>query len=402
LRRAGIFTIVIASCGVAGAARAQSQQPPLDPSPLVLAQDDPELVRLPGLREKLRKGPHAYFRFINGRFTEMVCERLAGRVPPLPIVTLHGDAHIEQYAVTERGRGLTDFDDASSGPALIDLARFGVSIRLAMRERGWVGEEAPIAAFLSGYAAALRDPRAEAPAPSAVRRLAAGFDADRITCLGRAEALMEPLPPDAAPSGDTLEKAAVLLGDAAHRSPSFFRAKRIGVLRIGIGSAADEKYLFRVEGPSKADDDDVILEVKELRKLPSLGCIQSEQGPTRILVSQARIAYQPFQYAGWLNLEGRYFWFFAWTDNYAELDIHRSLDSATELGEVAYDVGVQLGRGHPASKSSKDADKLRRSLLETFPDSGVYPLTAQLADAVEAAWRRFCGEAPPAAPATPN
>lgn len=401
MKRASTFTILIAAGGLATAAVAQPPQP-LDPSPLVLAQDDPELVRLPGLRDKLRKGPHAYFRYINGRFTEMVCERLAGHEPPLPIVTLHGDAHIEQYAVTERGRGLTDFDDASSGPALIDLARFGVSIRLAMRERGWVGEEAPIAAFLSGYAAALRDPRAEAPAPAAVRRLSAGFDTDRITCLGRAEALMEPLPPDQTPDDDTLEKAATLLGGAAHLPTSFFRAKRIGALRIGIGSAADEKYLFRVEGPSKAADDDVILEVKEVRKLPALGCIHSEQGPTRILVSQARIAYQPFKYAGWLNLEGRYFWFFAWTDNYAELDIHHSLDSAAELGEVAYDAGVQLGRGHPALASSKDADKLRKLLLATFPDSGVYPLTAQLADAVEAAWRRFCAAAAPAAPTTPN
>jgi hypothetical protein len=380
---------------VAGlATAAQSPPPALDPSPLLVPQDDPDVLRQPALRERLRSGPHAYFRFINARFTELVCERLAGRLPPLPIATLHGDAHLEQYAVTERGRGLADFDDASSGPALIDLARFGVSIRLAMRERGWQGEEAPIAAFLSGYAAALRDRRIEAPPPAAVRRLSAGFERNRITCLGRAEALMEPLPEGAAPSDATLEKAAMLLGEAARRPTSFFRAKRVGALRIGIGSAADEKYLFRVEGPSRDPEDDVILELKEVRKLPAHGCIRSEPGPTRILVSQARIAYQPFQYAGSLNLEGRQYWFFAWTDNYAELDIRGSLDSVTELGEVAYDVGVQLGRGHPAQASSKEADRLRKSLLETFPGAGLYALTAELADAVEAAWKQYCGTSP--------
>lgn len=390
MRRASTLVMLM----VGGLAAAEAPPPALDPSPLVVPRDDPDLLRQPALRERLRSGPHAYFRFINARFTALVCERLLGRLTPQPTVTLHGDAHLEQYAVTDRGRGLADFDDASSGPALIDLARFAVSVRLAVRERGWSGEEAPIAAFLSGYAAALRDQRTEAPAPSPVRRLAAGFERNRIACLGRAEALMEALPEGASPSEDTLEKAALLLAKAARLPTSFFRAKRVGALRIGIGSAADEKYLFRVEGPSAAPEDDVILEVKEVRKLPALGCIRSEPGPTRILVSQARIAYQPFQYAGALNLDGRYFWFFAWSDNYAELDIHRSLESVTELGEVAYDVGVQLGRGHPAEASSKQAERLRKSLLETFPGSGLYALTAELADAVEAAWGRFRAEPP--------
>ena len=395
-------TLLMLMVGGGLAAGAQAPPPVLEPSPLVVPQDDPDLLRQPALRERLRKGPHAYFRFINARFTQLVCERLTGRLPPLPVATLHGDAHLEQYAVTERGRGLADFDDASSGPALIDLARFAVSIRLAIRERGWQGEEAPIAAFLSGYAAALRDRHTEAPPPSAVRRLSAGFERNRITCLGRAESLMEPLADGAAPSEATLEKAAVLLGEAARRPTSFFHAKRVGALRIGIGSAADEKYLLRVEGPSRDPEDDVILEVKEVRKLPAAGCIRSEPGPTRILVSQARIAYQPFEYAGSLDLDGRHFWFFAWTDNYAELDIHRTLESVTELGEVAYDVGVQLGRGHPAEASSKEAERLRKALLETFPGAGLYALTAELADAVEAAWKQFSASAPPGVVGAPD
>jgi hypothetical protein len=370
-------------------ASAETSAPALDPSPLVVPQDDPQLLRLPALRERLRRGPHDYFRFINARFTSLVCERIAGRLASQPTVTLHGDAHLEQYSVTDRGRGLADFDDASLGPALIDLARFGVSIRLALRERGWSGAEAPIAAFLSGYAAALRDPRTEAPVPSPARRLAAGFDRNRMASLARAEALMEELPEGAAPREVTLEKAAQLLADAARLPASFFHVKKVGALRIGIGSAADEKYLFRTEGPSAAPEDDVILEVKEARTLPTLDCIRSEPGPTRILVSQARLAYEPFRYAGTLNLEGRYFWFFAWSDNYVELDIRRSLASAVELGELAYDVGVQLGRGHPKRGSEKEAGRLRKSLLASLPESGLYALTAELADVTEAAWRRF-------------
>jgi Ser/Thr protein kinase RdoA (MazF antagonist) len=42
-------------------------------------------------------------------------------------VNLHGDAHLEQFAVTDASFGLIDFDDAVGGPAVIDLLRFGVS-----------------------------------------------------------------------------------------------------------------------------------------------------------------------------------------------------------------------------------------------------------------------------------
>jgi hypothetical protein len=223
--------------------------------------------------------------------------------------------------------------------------------------------------------------------------MAASFNRNRLACLARAEALMEELPEGVAPSEDTRQKVAMLLADAAGLPVSFFRVKRMGALHLGIGSAADEKYLFRVEGHSTAAADDVILELKEVRSLPSVDCIRSEPGPTRILMSQARLAYQPFEYAGALSLEGRSFWFHAWPDNYAELDIHSSLESAGELREVAYDVGVQLGRGHPKGIAANESKAIRASLRAALPQSGLLELTAGLAEATEAAWKQFCAAA---------
>lgn len=89
------------------------------------------------LVERIVGTPHGYFRFINRQFAGRVCEMFAEDVARLPPVNLHGDAHLEQYAVTEMGYGLADFDDAAVGPAAIDLVRFGVSLRLAGEELGW-------------------------------------------------------------------------------------------------------------------------------------------------------------------------------------------------------------------------------------------------------------------------
>ena len=43
-----------------------------------------------------------------------------------------------------------DFDDATAGPAVIDLVRFGVSLNLAAKSRGW-SAEAAVDSFLAGY-----------------------------------------------------------------------------------------------------------------------------------------------------------------------------------------------------------------------------------------------------------
>jgi hypothetical protein len=377
-------------------AAAPPSPPPLaalDPAALLVPQNAPELARVPALRAKIQERPYAYFRLINARFMALLCDHFATLLASQPTVTLHGDAHLEQYAVTDRGRGLTDFDDASVGPAVLDLARFATSIRLALRERSWGEAEALVSTFLEGYASALREPRTEAPLPALARRLANGFDRDRLACLARAEAMMQELPPGSAPNPITLDKAAHLLSEAADKPLSFFSVKRVGALRLGIGSAADEKYLFRIEGPSPSPADDVILEIKEVRTLPTLGCIRSEEGPTRIMVGQSRLAYEPFQYVGALNLEGRHFWFHAWPDNYAELDIRRTPESAAELQEVVYDVGVQLGRGHPKGVKGGAAERLRKALIEALRGSRIQTLSASLADATEAAWRMFCEQA---------
>jgi hypothetical protein len=355
---------------------------------LDVAPDAPELQRNPALRARLRSGPHGYFRFLNREFAGLVCARFADL--SLPRVTLHGDAHLEQYAVTDLGRGLTDFDDASAGPAVVDLVRFGTSLRLAAEERGWKDRADELwNRFWDGYQLALRDPAAEAPEPGLARRLQAGFESDRVALLARAEALIdalaEPRPMlDEATQRETVETMARNSGVPV----SFFKVKRAGALRVGIGSAADEKYLFRVEGETEAPDDDVLLEFKEVRNLGAIPCIYNDPGPTRIIVGQARIAYEPFLYPGAVHAGGLSFWVHAWPLNYAELRVEALL-SPEELAEVVYDAGVQLGLGHPKRWSAREAVRLRRALATGLPVERVRAATAELAAATRAAWERF-------------
>jgi hypothetical protein len=394
LSTAVAFVLLSAACAPARppAAPAGPRLPegrPLDVDPAA-----PELQRTPALRERLRSGPHAYFRFVNRAFAHIVCQRFAD--VDLPAVTLHGDAHIEQYAVTDLGRGLTDFDDSSAGPAVVDLVRFGASLRLAAHQRGWEDEGDRLwSRFWSGYERALLDPGAEAPEPALARRLQAGFDSDRLALLARAEAFIETLPePRPMLDEKTRDETLVLLARNSGVAESFFRVKRAGAISVGIGSAADEKYLFRVEGPTAADDDDVLLEFKEIRNLDAVPCIHSVPGPSRFLLGQSRLAYQPFLYTGAVHAGGVNFWVHSWPLNYVELRI-ADLRSPDELEEVVYDVGVQLGRGHPKRWSAHEAVRLRHQLARGIPRDRVAKVAAELAAETLAAWGRFKEATPP-------
>jgi hypothetical protein len=380
-------------CASVGAASPTRQAPPVPPrgAELDVTPDIARLAENPALRARLLASPHGYFRFINIPFMEAVCRRVRAESNALPTVTLHGDAHVEQYAVTELGRGLTDFDDSASGPATLDLARFGVSIRLAAHQRGWMDRAEPIfAAFLRGYRMALTDPRAEAPEPAWVRRAQGGFDKNPLTCLARAEALMEILPEHRGQLDETSKAMALEMLTRNSQLPrSFFNLKKAGTLRIGIGSALAAKYLVRVEGPTPRDDDDVILEVKEVQDLEGVSCLRSTPGPSRIMVGQARIAYQPFYLPGVLRYGGRTFWIHAWPLNYTELDITKGPSSPQELEEVAFDAGVQLGRGHPNESLKSEAAHLRKILLKRLSEDRLQRMVAELAVETIAAWERF-------------
>src|SRR5512141_2532878 len=113
---------------------------------------EPRLLARPDLADKLAATAHQYFRFVNVGFAAETCRLFADAAAQLPEVSLHGDAHVEQYAVTSIGRGLGDFDDCTRGKPVIDLVRFGASVVLAARQKGWPEEERrSLERFLRGY-----------------------------------------------------------------------------------------------------------------------------------------------------------------------------------------------------------------------------------------------------------
>jgi hypothetical protein len=307
------------------------------------------------LRAKLSASPHKYFRAINPEFAAGVCKRFSRVRATLPVVNLHGDAHVEQVAITDEGAGLSDFDYSVSGPPVIDLVRFGTSLALAAKQRGWPSEPL-VSAFLDAYATDASPPATDQP-PSALQRLRSSFQEDRGDFLSQAETLMTtelaPRYASEALAGWQRYVALVLQLDPS-RNADFFRVKRRGIpTNFGLGSATTPRILYRIEGPTSSPNDDVILEAKEMRSVPENPCIEGRSGlPVRIILNATRFGAKADPFLAIVprdaseDVDDPPWWIQSWWAHYAEIDIERSLESETELREIARFASAHLTLGH--------------------------------------------------------
>jgi hypothetical protein len=230
----------------------------------------------PGLRAQLAASPIAFFRFVNHAWTHAVCDAFSADIAAMPTARLHGDAHVEQYAVTARTHGLDDFDDSAEGPALVDLVRFLGSLELVAGEKGWAASlPGTIDAFLDGYRRALEDIAYMPPEPAVARRLREVPMRAPDAFLSWAESLMQ------VPSADEWARLdgswpgveAFVAKANPEFTPAFMTRKAAGWLRLGIGSALTRKLLVRIEGPTPAPDDDLVLEAKEVVAFDRGSCV---------------------------------------------------------------------------------------------------------------------------------
>lgn len=353
---------------------------------------DPRFADRPDLVARLSATPHGYFRFVNAAFAAETCRLFSDVAASLPEVNLHGDAHVEQYSVTSLGRGLTDFDDCTRGEPVIDLVRFGASLLLAAREKGWADEEGRLVdEFLKGYRTGLRGDRREMRTPELVTRTRAGFKWDHAPALRQAHTLIDqaPLPIDA--FADGVSRFSELVSFGRELPADFFKVKRVGAITMGVGSALDEKYLIILEGDTPAAEDDLVVEAKQIRDLAGNPCVRTDVPASRVLDGQRLIAYEPFAYAAVVPHGDKFFWMHDWTDDYQEASIATAIRSARELRELAFDAGVQMGRAHP-KRPDGSPDKDRREAVARALDAIEGRLRAamrEMAAKTEAAWEAF-------------
>src|SRR5262245_23538576 len=224
LLRGRRFACVLAVIFIAlmGAARGAG---PIRAEPQSLEQAAPQLI------ERLRSDPYDYFRFVNRSWIARVCDDFSSDLEGLPVVRLHGDAHVEQFALTQDAWGLDDFDDSARGPAVVDIVRFLGSIDLVARRRSWEKDRNTLFdRFVAGYRRGLTDPHYLPPPPDIVGRLRTQAPATREALLAWAESKMQPLEDTAmkAVVAGIEAVARVVLRERPDLTPEYFSVVRAG------------------------------------------------------------------------------------------------------------------------------------------------------------------------------
>jgi hypothetical protein len=145
------------------------------------------------LIDKIGASAFRYFRAMAEPFKHRTCEAFRDLRWRLPSGAVHGDAHLEQFVVTDEDFGLADFDNAGYGPAIVDLVRYAASLHLACQEiKGGCDPEQAVAAYFEAYRTALDHP-VKRTQPQIVTRLRDRLGPEPEAWLHWADGLMQPL-----------------------------------------------------------------------------------------------------------------------------------------------------------------------------------------------------------------
>ena len=348
-----------------------------DPGPL---RAEPESLEraTPELIERLRADPYDYFRFVNRSWIARACDIFEADLRDLPVVRLHGDAHVEQFAVAQDAWGLDDFDDSARGPAAIDIVRFLGSIDLAVRQRSWERDRDRLFdRFIEGYKRGLTEPNYRPPPPDIVRRLRAQAPPTRAAFLAWGETRMQPLA-DASMKAVVAgieASAQVVLRERPDLAPEYFRVVRAGSLSSGVGSAVNPKIMVRVQGPSDDPADDELLEMKKIGDLSGLRCLQTPtvQPTLRIVEGSKKIgrlkysilAAGPELVVPEVMSRGERlqdWWVRSLDPSYRQIRL-AELHSVADLAAIVYDSGVQLGAARFQGQTVQLSEYDRKRIL---------------------------------------
>jgi hypothetical protein len=304
------------------------------------------------LLERAGATAHRYFRLLAREFQARTCYEFRDLRSQLPSAPVHGDAHIEQFVVTDDSYGLADFDRAGFGPAVADLVRYATSIHLACREAQWSCDATQaVAAYFEAYRAALDHPVTRTQ-PKLVDRVRAAPPRDQQAWLQWADGLTQAMPPaEERALRDGWSRFVELMKETSPERPeSFYRITHVGMFHMGIGSALEPKTLIRIAGPTDMPDDDLILEARVTPTPDGRECVSrsANGGSLQIFMFTSLLAHRLPEVFGFLPRDGAgrepELWIQSWDRGYRELSVS-DLRSQTDLNELGTDAASQLA-GH--------------------------------------------------------
>ena len=256
-----------------------------DPVAVIRAYDAPVAKRDPELlRQKHQKMKESAFSFFRGSAHLYYLDASKREEwKSSTVIPIQGDLHLENLGTFQAGNGvvsydLNDFDEAALAPYTWEVARCAVSIRLAANEAGFKPSDLT-ESFLKSYLQQLERLAAssgelsrsiddQALSGSALKAIDSARSVTRSAFLANLASGGHFLFGKKLQQLDAKMRPLVLeaVSDYAAKrweGASFFKVKDLASCVAGTASVGRYRFDVLIEGKSPADEDDLILEIKE-------------------------------------------------------------------------------------------------------------------------------------------
>ncbi|MGO4545297.1 DUF2252 domain-containing protein [Paenibacillus sp. 2TAB23] len=359
----------------------------------IFQEFDQKLMKLTRVKreEKYAKMSETAFSFFRGSaylfYFDVSREWFPYHTPVSRPTWIQGDLHFENFGAFRNERGalvydVNDFDEGYLGSYLYDLMRMSVSIALVGRLKGqtYSNQISGIEAYLQAYSKQMRrftkgkdDPgifavdleRAEGPVKKLLKKLQKRKDQhflEKVTALVQEHRQFAVTDEIVSPTEE--ERAALLeawpdyLATVAADDAEelrHFKVKDIAV-KHGSGTASiglDRYYVLIEAGEGSDGEDDIVLEVKEVRvPVPAYFMPYSEsfwsmfehQGK-RVTMTQKAMHHEADPYLGWLSIGERHFYVRERSPYKKRLKLE-SLETAGDMLSVTDTMGKLTAKMH--------------------------------------------------------
>jgi len=287
----------------------------------------------------------------------------------MPYVFLHGNPHIDNFAKTNQGEAMIDFDRSRVGPYAWDLVRFACSLSLRRSEEHDIFLAKTVIDHLKGgYIAGFENPYQTLVLPEVLPEIIpkeseVSTNAYLAANLKWAQKMRENPIFTSHPSVQSL----VALYFKARREGE--EAKRYEIEEAGtaVGSFGKPRILVVLSDTDHPEKDLIFLEIKEVYQDPDTEFFFNPFIHHGLRMIEASFLYAPdFEKGlGYLSWRNKQYW--ARQIPPFKTKFRGNLTDKQQEG-LAYLVGVQIGRAHRKSLRECAPDKLLVHFTKTFPN----------------------------------
>lgn len=272
-----------------------------------------------------------------------------------PVVFVHGNPHIDNYAKTLKGTGMVDFDRSCYGPYIWDLVRFAVS--MSFRQSVPCPAELLPASVLQslkdGYLTGLKNPDKFFPGMSYLENIKPKEAEESVNAYLEANLSWAKQLRSNRVLSDNPEISFLLQKFFANRNELQVLVdcwvEEAGYLKSSVSEQSRWRYLI-VLAPRdpNSTQDRIFLDIKEVRKDPDTKLFHasfSHQGE-RMMLGSTLYAPHMSDREGFLTYKGKQYYGRAIPTQNVKLKKKLTVE---ELCDLSRAVGAQLGKGHAKS-----------------------------------------------------